>query len=94
MICFHLKNIYFNMVKSGEKTHEYREMSKYWALRLWKLKQGETMRIYNAYTSEYIKVKFIHLDLSCFWDLPEYVKKFFGKQFPDKLYFDVEFKKV
>lgn len=34
MLTFHLKKIWFEKIKSGEKTHEYRIVNKYWYQRL------------------------------------------------------------
>ena len=38
MLIFHLKKEWFEKVKSGEKTHEYRELTPYWFERVEKLK--------------------------------------------------------
>lgn len=34
MLTFHLKKKWFDKIKSGEKTHEYREVKPYWTNRL------------------------------------------------------------
>lgn len=34
MLTFHLKKIWFEKIKSGEKTHEYREVNQYWHKRI------------------------------------------------------------
>lgn len=34
MLTFNLKKIWFDKIKNGEKTHEYREMSDYWVRRI------------------------------------------------------------
>jgi len=36
MLMFHLKKEWFEKVKSGEKTHEYRIWNKYWINRIYK----------------------------------------------------------
>ena len=36
MITFNLKKEWFNKIKSGEKTHEYRVVKPYWTNRLYK----------------------------------------------------------
>lgn len=46
MLTFNLKKEWFEKIKSGEKTHEYREMTPYWE-----------KRIYNAIS----KAKTFHL---------------------------------
>ena len=37
MLTFNLKKEWFDKIKSGEKTHEYREMSEHWCKRLGEL---------------------------------------------------------
>ncbi len=34
MLTFNVKKIWFDKIKSGEKTHEYRKMSDYWFFKL------------------------------------------------------------
>lgn len=34
MLTFNLKKVWFDKIKSGEKTHEYREVKPYWTTRL------------------------------------------------------------
>lgn len=34
MLTLHLKKIWFDKIKSGEKTHEYREVKPYWTNRI------------------------------------------------------------
>jgi hypothetical protein len=34
MLTLHLKKVWFDKIKSGEKTHEYREVTDYWFRRL------------------------------------------------------------
>lgn len=34
MLTFNLKKVWFDKIKSGEKTHEYREVKDYWTDRL------------------------------------------------------------
>ncbi|MCQ2957283.1 MAG: hypothetical protein MJ180_00100 [Candidatus Gastranaerophilales bacterium] len=36
MLTFNLKKEWFNKIKSGEKTHEYREVKSYWTKRIMK----------------------------------------------------------
>lgn len=38
MLVFRLKKVWFDKIKSGEKTHEYRKMTPYW-------KNGFIMRL-------------------------------------------------
>lgn len=39
MLIFHLKKEWFDKVKSGEKTHEYRICNKYWTERITKIQK-------------------------------------------------------
>lgn len=41
MITFNLKKEWFEKIKSGEKTHEYREVKEYWNNRLLFLRKGD-----------------------------------------------------
>lgn len=36
MLTFNLKKVWFDKIKSGEKTHEYREAKQYWVKRFCK----------------------------------------------------------
>lgn len=38
MLIFHLKKKWFDLIKQGKKTHEYRELTPYWFERIEKLK--------------------------------------------------------
>ena len=40
---FNLKKEWFEKIKNGEKTHEYREFKPYWNLRINKLKPGDVI---------------------------------------------------
>lgn len=42
MLTFNLKKEWFDKIKSGEKTHEYREVKPYWTKRLKRIILGET----------------------------------------------------
>lgn len=37
MLTFNLKKEWFNKIKSGKKTHEYRRQTNYWFIRIWGL---------------------------------------------------------
>lgn len=39
MLIFHLKKEWFNKIKSGEKTHEYRVCNKYWTTRITRIQK-------------------------------------------------------
>lgn len=46
---FNLKKEWFEKIKSGEKTHEYREFKPYWNKRIGKLKQGDVIVFCKGY---------------------------------------------
>ena len=48
MLIFNLKKQWFNKIKSGEKTHEYREVKPYWESRLGN-EMGMEENCYYAY---------------------------------------------
>lgn len=41
MLTFNLKKEWFEKIKSGEKTHEYRVMSEYWKKRIYNATKGD-----------------------------------------------------
>lgn len=52
MLTFNLKKEWFDKIKSGEKTHEYREVKEYWVRRLFfyskKLCRQTTIPLHNT----------------------------------------------
>lgn len=48
MLTFNLKKEWFEKIKSGEKTHEYRKVNEYWGKRL--LKRYRNDQLYNELT--------------------------------------------
>ncbi len=56
MLTFNLKKEWFEKIKSGEKTHEYREVKDYWTKRIIKdLFNLKTSKIQNIYKEEILK---------------------------------------
>ncbi len=56
MLTFNLKKKWFNKIKSGEKTHEYREVKPYWTKRLCNelLVKEDELNGYKAYCNHVI----------------------------------------
>jgi hypothetical protein len=57
-LIFHVRKKYFDQIKNGHKTEEFRIRSPYWIRRI----QGiphKTVFIYNGYTKEYLKFPYI-----------------------------------
>ena len=46
---FNLKKEWFDKIKSGEKTHEYREFKSYWNKRINKLQKGDVIVFCKGY---------------------------------------------
>lgn len=49
MLTFNLKKVWFEKIKSGEKTHEYREVKPYW-----------TKRFQNEFLEEFDRIEVYH----------------------------------
>lgn len=65
MLTFNLKKEWFEKIKSGEKTHEYRECKPYWQKRII-AKNGLFLHINNSYFSTVNKGKFVdNLNIDC-----------------------------
>ena len=77
MLTFNLTTYFYNMVSSGSKDVEYREYKEYWIKRLNKVKPGDSIRLVNGYTSEYIEAIITEITIVPYAQLPELVKNFF-----------------
>lgn len=67
MLTLNLKKKWFDKIKSGEKTHEYRIMSDYWVKRIHPLWwDGKTPDMVDRYMCDYEKgiaaIKFTYID--------------------------------
>jgi len=51
-LVLHVRYKYFNQIKSGEKTEEYREMKPYWIRRLHSAVSN--IRVYDGYSSRFL----------------------------------------
>jgi len=87
-----MKDKYYWMIRKDEKTHEYREAKPYWTSRI----HGQEEIIFKpgyCPSSDWdVKAKIISIKIIHFDELPDYVKKEFGKSDYDN-YFDIEFEK-
>lgn len=59
MLTFNLKKVWFEKIKSGEKTHEYRLQNKFWAVRMDNLKIGDIVTFASGYPNREEKDKFL-----------------------------------
>ena len=70
MITFNLKKKWYDLIRSGEKTVEYREVKKYWAVRLINAKIGEifskrpiSCRLRLGYTKRYMTATITKIEI-------------------------------
>jgi len=91
MLEFHVTEEIFNLVKSGNKLHEYRDFSKYWIKRLSKIQPPIYAFIVRGYTKD--KIKIIVENISV---IPrEYIDVLAYKDFIKKMYcYDIEYKLI
>lgn len=59
MLTFNLKKVWFEKIKSGEKTHEYRLQNKFWDIRMSNLKIGDIITFASGYPNREEKDKFL-----------------------------------
>lgn len=59
MLTFNLKKEWFEKIKTGEKTSEFRRDTEYWAKRIGPLKRGDTIRFACGYPKNSAKEKFL-----------------------------------
>lgn len=90
MLTFNLKYIYYDMVKEGKKTHEYRPVNYYWNIRICKLKIGYPIKLVKGYTDKAMIGIVSNYNFICREDLPEYAKDFFKDHL--KFFHDIEFR--
>ena len=58
---FHVTNEIYELIKSGNKTHEYRDFSEYWKDRLSKINEPTDARIVRGYTKDRIPIRIIDI---------------------------------
>ena len=90
MLTFTLTYEFYDMVKSKQKTHEYRVANRFWNSRISRLSIGDKIRFARGYSKESLIAvvtgyNFINRD-----NLPEYAKDFFKPYL--KFFHDIEFK--
>ncbi|OGM01686.1 hypothetical protein A3K72_00695 [Candidatus Woesearchaeota archaeon RBG_13_36_6] len=79
-LTFNLNTKYFNLFSQGVKDIEYRELNKYWKVRVEKLKVGDRVALAKGYTNTIIIREVVSIDLIKYEDLPEQLKSFFTNQ--------------
>lgn len=59
MLTFNLKKEWFEKIKSGEKTHEYREVKAYWTTRIYynNIQKVHLILFRLGYTKHYLRAK-------------------------------------
>ena len=89
-LILHLKYKYWQMIRDGEKTHEYRAVKPYWVKRI--KDQSELILIpgYNNCNSLDIHAKIKSISVINWTELPKHAKDLFCSD-PANDYFDIEF---
>jgi len=92
MLTFNLKKEWFEKIKSGEKTHEYREANIYWQKRLWtKIYIGHTICFACGYPKKDDKEKRLYAKVK---DFKMYFSGIKTDLKIDKPVFDIEFELI
>lgn len=60
MICFNLKKEWFEKIKSGVKTHEYRELKEHWAKRITRLRVNSSISFALGYPKKGDEDRFLY----------------------------------
>lgn len=60
-----LEKKWFDMIASGEKKEEYREMKTYWDVRLAKYKSGDIVEFRNGYAKDAPRIQVELKDITC-----------------------------
>ncbi len=56
MLTFHLKKVWYDKIKAGEKTHEYREVNDYWVKRIDSFYQNQKYNHVCCFSLGYPKI--------------------------------------
>ena len=91
-LILHLKDKYYWMVCTGEKTHEYREFKPYWISRIHLQKELILVPGYSHDNCWNIYADIIKISVISFKDLDAFAKDEFKKS-EYKEFFDIEFTK-
>lgn len=78
-LILHLKYKYYDMIRNGEKTVEFREAKPYWIKRIKNKTEVILVPGYVLDNSMDLKAKIEYIDYYCFADLPEHAKENFSK---------------
>ena len=60
MTTFNLSKNWYNLIKSGDKTHEYREAKEYWAKRITKIHANDIICFALGYPKKDTKSKLLY----------------------------------
>ena len=90
LLILHLKYEYWQMIRDGEKTHEYREVKSYWESRIKDQEDLVLVPGYNNCNSLDIQAKIKSIKKIKWTELPEHAKELFCKH-PANEYYDIEF---
>ena len=88
MVTFNLRKKWFDKIKSGEKTHEYRETKEYWAKRITKVHVNDVICFTLGYPKKGNKCKTLYAEVLSV----SIVNGIYTDLKTDKNVFDINFK--
>lgn len=89
MLEFHVTNEIFELVRKGEKTHEYRNFNNYWKGKLSKIKEPTKAKIVRGYTKDKI---LILIEEISFYNSSKIVTPYYRNFITTSYCFDIEYK--
>jgi len=89
MLEFHVTNEVFELVRKGEKLHEYRNFNNYWKGRLGKIKKPTNAKIVRGYTKDKIPIRIVEIS---FYKSNKIVNPFYRNFITTSYCFDIEYK--
>lgn len=92
-LILHLKYKYYEMIRSGEKTHEYRQLKPYWNSRIHGQKELILVPGYGNCNSLDLHAKIKNIRIIDWEELPDYAKEEFG-YLAYSNWFDIEFEVI
>jgi hypothetical protein len=93
LLILHLTYEFYNMIRSGEKTTEYREVKPYWTKRLKNKRKVLFVPGYGLCNSLDLVADISKIDIIEYMDLPDYVKQHFS-QSKCKKFYAIQFKNL
>jgi len=63
MIRFHVTNEIFELTKTGQKKHEYRDFTGYWKSRLSKINESTDAEIIRGYTKDVLSIRILDVSV-------------------------------